>query len=197
VLAIAPDLQHTVTATSSAQGTASRLDAPADKEHSNRLAAGKGKLEEVDLGPEAAARIKEAWKRLDSGLPAEDPAGKKGKGRYGFQWRKPKRRNSEAERREQMVEAVLKEAKLDYFDDTAPAVPFANNSGNNDEAVAERFRAEYLEALGNQRKRKAPAPAGGKRGVKEPCKGPRLGGSKSARAKMHQLEKQAAKAKGK
>lgn len=120
VFAIAPDLQHTLTETetetetSSAQDPARRADAPPtiNVEYSNRLAAGRGKLHEVDLGPDAMARTKEAWRRLDSGLPAEEtPGGKKGRGKYGFQWRKPKRRNSEAERREQMVEAVLKEAK--------------------------------------------------------------------------------------
>lgn len=176
--------------------TARGPDAPVNAEQSNRLAAGQGKLEEVDLGPDAAARIEEAWKRLDSGLPEEDAANKPRKQKYGYRGRKPKRRNSETERREQMVEEVLKEAKLDFFDDTAPTNPFTNNTGNNDEAVAERFRAEYLEALEEQKQqRKAPAPTRATRGVKEPSKGPKWGGSKSARAKMRLQEEQAAKAK--
>ncbi|KAF2853794.1 hypothetical protein T440DRAFT_289418 [Plenodomus tracheiphilus IPT5] len=195
VVTIAPDLKHTFAESSSAQGTTSGPDVPVNEEHSNRLAAGQGKLQEVDLGPDAAMRIEEAWKRLDNGLPDEEPANKTRRGKYGYQWRKPKRRNSEAERREQMVEAVLKEAKLDFFDDTAPSNPYTNNSGNNDEAVAERFRTEYLEALEEQQQRKAPPPTNNTRGVKEPSRGPKLGGSKSARAKMRLQEEQAAKAK--
>lgn len=171
-------------------------DAHVDAEHINRRAAGQGKLEEVDLGPDAAVRIKEAWKRLDNGLPQEESANQPRKGRYGYQGRKNKRRNSDAERREQMVEAVLKEAKLDFFDDTAPSNPFTSNTGNNDEAVAERFRAEYLEALEEQQhKRKPPAASSSTRGVEKTSKGPKWGGSKSARAKMRLQAQQAAKAK--
>ncbi|KAI8938928.1 hypothetical protein NX059_004783 [Plenodomus lindquistii] len=196
VAAIAPDLKHTLAASSSAQGATSAPDAPVNAEHTNRLAAGQGKLQEVDLGPDAAVRTQEAWKRMDNPLPAGEPTHQARKGRYGYQWRKPKRRNSEAERREQMVEAILKEAKLDFFDDTAPANPLPNDAGNNDEAVAERFRTEYLEALEEQQlQRKAPPPTSGMRGVKEAPKGPKLGGSKSARAKMRLQEEQAAKAK--
>lgn len=94
-----------------AQGPTSEQENPANADHSNRLAAGQGKLQEVDLGPAAAARTEQAWRRLGSGAPEEDPTTKKKQERYGYQWRKPKRRNSEAERREQMVEAVLREAK--------------------------------------------------------------------------------------
>jgi hypothetical protein len=83
-------------------------------EHSNRLAAGQGKLQEVDLGPGGAARMEEDWKRLNA-TESEEPATKARKGKYGYQWRHPKRRNSDAERRDQMVEAVLKEAKCPYF----------------------------------------------------------------------------------
>lgn len=110
VAAIAPDLKHSFTTTSSALETTNGPDAPVNIEHSNRLAAGQGKLQEVDLGPGSAVRTEQAWKRLDSGIP-EEPASRKRKDKYGYQWRKPKRRNSEAERRESMVDAVLREAK--------------------------------------------------------------------------------------
>lgn len=108
---IAPDLKHTFTATSFTQGSASASDRPTNREHSNRLAAGQGKLEEVDLGPEAKARTEQAWKRLDGTEPAEDPKEKSKAARYGYQGRKPKRRNSDAIRREQLVEQVLRETK--------------------------------------------------------------------------------------
>lgn len=111
VATIAPDLEHTFSlAGSTAQGSLSGSGQPPNTVQSDRLAAGQGKLQEVDLGPSAAARIEQAWKRLESGAPAEEPTNRK-KDKYGYQWRKSKRRNSEAERREQMVEAVLREAK--------------------------------------------------------------------------------------
>lgn len=76
------------------------------------MAAGQGKLQEVDLGPEAAARIEQAWKKLDKGEP-EVSATKTRKDRYGYAWRKPRAggKTEEDRKRDQMVEAVLSEAK--------------------------------------------------------------------------------------
>ena len=74
---------------------------------------------------------------------------------------------------------------MDYFDDSAPANTFQNGSGNNDDAIAERFQMEYLESVEEARQqRKAPPAAGGVKGIKEGPKGPKLGGSKSARARI-------------
>lgn len=84
---------------------------------------------------------------------------------------------------------------VDYFDDTVPTNPRFQGSGNNDDAIAERFRAEYFEAMEEQQQRKPPAPPSGMKGVKEAPKGPKLGGSKTARAKMRLQEEQAAKNK--
>jgi hypothetical protein len=110
IAAIAPDLQHTFTSTAPTRGTV-ETETPADKDHSNRLAAGQGKLEEVDLGPDATARTEQAWKRLHTGEP--EAPGNKARGKYGYAWRKPKSsgKTSEDIRRDQMVEAVLSEAK--------------------------------------------------------------------------------------
>jgi hypothetical protein len=112
VAAIAPDLKHTFATNSSKQGVAGGTDSPADTEHSNRLAAGQGKLQEVDLGPDAAARTEQAWKRLDNGEP-EPPASKARRDKYGYAWRKPKKNGKTDKdiRRDQMVEAILSEAK--------------------------------------------------------------------------------------
>lgn len=98
VAAIAPDLKHTFTA-SSALAVRAEADTPVNAEHSNRLATGQGKIEEVDLGPDATQRRR------------EQPASKARRDKYGYAWRNPKRRNSEDMRRDQMVEAVLREAK--------------------------------------------------------------------------------------
>ena len=99
VAAIAPDLRHTFTITSSTSAIPAGADTPANVEHSNRLATGQGKLQEVDLGPDATARRR------------EEPGSRARRDKYGYAWRNPKRRNSEDMRRDQMVEAVLREAK--------------------------------------------------------------------------------------
>lgn len=106
VAAIAPDLKHTFTS-SAVQATAASSTIDDDTEHSSRTAAGQGKLQEVDLGPDAASRTHKDWKRLEGNAPAPRVRlGRDGKPRRG-----PKRRNSEDIRRDQMVEAVMNESK--------------------------------------------------------------------------------------
>lgn len=113
VAAIAPDLKPSFADPPRTQGTVGP-ETPVDTEHSNRLAAGQGKLQEVDLGPEAAARSEQAWKRLHNGESAEPlPATKVRRNKYGYAWRKPKGngKTDEDVRRDRLVEAVLSEAK--------------------------------------------------------------------------------------
>jgi len=117
VAAIAPDLKPSFADAVPRQGRVS-VEAPVDPEHSNRLAAGQGKLQEVDLGPEAAARSEEAWKRLHNGESVETSRTRKGRGnKYGYAWRKPKGNGKTEEdvRRDKLVEAVLSEAKRMSF----------------------------------------------------------------------------------
>ncbi|KAF1949271.1 hypothetical protein CC80DRAFT_555479 [Byssothecium circinans] len=148
---------------------------------SNRLAAGMGKLEEVDLSIGAASQRTEhtAKARLH---------------RDGKPRRAPKRRNSEDLRRDQMVDDVLREAKLDYFEEDKLADPSAAGEANNDDAMVEKFRMEFLESLETRQQRK-PTAATGAKGAKDVPKGPKLGGSRSARAAMRLQEEQAAKSK--
>jgi hypothetical protein len=74
-----------------------------------------GKLHEVDLGPLAAARNIErteaARKKLEGTYIEEKAEPKVRLGRNGKPRRQPKRRNSEDLRRDQLVEAVMREAK--------------------------------------------------------------------------------------
>jgi hypothetical protein len=70
-----------------------------------------GKLQEVDLGPDAAARSQQAWEQLQGGPAEKESTGKVRLGRDGKPRRQPKRRNSDDIRRDQMVEAVLRESK--------------------------------------------------------------------------------------
>jgi hypothetical protein len=84
---------------------------------------------------------------------------------------------------------------VDYFDAQAYANLRASDSANNDEAILAQFQADYYESVEEarqQQRKAAPAPV---KGAKEAPKGPKLGGSKSARAKMRLAEEQAAKNK--
>jgi hypothetical protein len=108
-----------------------------------------------------------------------------------------------------MVEAVLRESKrmlrkhslllflltvaVDYFEEDKPLSTPAPGEADNDDAMVEKFRLEFLESVEARQQRK-PAPAAAK-GVKEAPKGPKLGGSRSARAAMRLQEEQAAKNK--
>jgi hypothetical protein len=199
VAVIAPDLKHTF-ASSSIQATAASSTVDGSIENSNRVAAGQGKLEEVDLGSYAASRTHKDWKKLEGG-PSE-PTPRVRLGRDGKPRRGPKRRNSDDIRRDQMVEAVLREAKrnsilhfspplltctVEYFDE-APINP--RFAGTDDDMV-ERFRTEYFDSIEERQQRKPVMPPG----AKDQPKGPKLGGSRSARAAMRQQEEQAAKTK--
>jgi len=172
-----------------------------------------GKLHEVDLGPLASARnierTRAEQKKLDGTYVEQEAIPKVRLGRNGKPRRQPKRRNSEDLRRDQMVEAVLRESKrmcglhmcrimltltVEYFEEDQAQNPAATGDADNDAAMVEKFRQEFLESMESRQQRKpAPPPVG--KGVKEPPKGPKLGGSRSARAAMRLQEEQAAKNK--
>ena len=60
-----------------------------------------------------------------------------------------------------------------------------------DERLAEQFRRDFLDAMSSRRQRKATVAKKSGPGAKEEdkLKGPKLGGSRSARAAMRELEK--------
>jgi hypothetical protein len=85
---------------------------------------------------------------------------------------------------------------VDYFDAQAPANPRTLGAASNDDAFLAQFQAEYYASVEEARQQqRKPATALVPKGAKEPPKGPKLGGSKSARAKMRLAEEQAAKTK--
>ncbi|KAF3917370.1 hypothetical protein ABW21_db0203102 [Orbilia brochopaga] len=111
-----------------------------------------GKLQEIDLGAESTRknveRTEEAKRRLAAGEPfrepePEDPKKKK---------RSKRRRNSLDAERDKLVEEVLKESRLDIYEEADP---------NKDDPKRPR--------------------------------GPKLGGSRAARAAMRESEKAAGK----
>jgi hypothetical protein len=111
---IAPGLQRTLTAVSPVSAGPAEPQSTADIQHSIRLAAGMGKIQEVDIAP-TASRTVEKWKRMESGDFEQVTTGKVRLGRDSKPRRPSKRRNSNDVRRDQLVEAVLSEAKRTLF----------------------------------------------------------------------------------
>ncbi|KAK7533173.1 uncharacterized protein J3D65DRAFT_634617 [Phyllosticta citribraziliensis] len=165
--------------------------------HRERQPAGMGKLQEIDLGEEVtrmnAQRTQEATRKLQSGETAE-PSDERfaGRGRRGR-----KRRTSEDIKRDKIVEDILKESMLDnIYDRTELQTADTNDDQAADDRIVEQFRREFMEAVQTRNKRPQPAPVVGKGGkVEERPKGPKLGGSRSARAAMRAMEEQKAKKK--
>ncbi|KAL2358459.1 hypothetical protein BJ546DRAFT_959909 [Cryomyces antarcticus] len=182
------------------QGTAGLLG----EAHRPRQPAGLGKLQEIDLGPDATlrniARTEAATRRLENGQvdEIEAPVGKVRLGKDGKPWRGRKRRNSEDVKRDKLVEEVLRESKLDIYDEPDQALN-PNEDQAADDRIAEQFRREFMDAINSKHiRRTAPTMPGGptKGGkVDDRPKGPKLGGSRSARAAMRALEEKAAKKK--
>ena len=180
--ATAPDPEHTFT-TNADQATATNNAIDTDNQVSNCMAAGQGRLEEVDLAADSSRTHKD-WARLEGTAPAPRVR----LGRDGKPWRPRKRRNSEDLRRDAAVEAVMREAKIEYFGET----PTANTRfAGTDEDMVARFQAEYYESIEERQARKPVMPPN----AKDQPKGPKLGGSRSARAAMREREEAAAKGK--
>ena len=149
VAASVPDLRLNSNA-NAVQATATSNAVDTDKQFSNRVATGQGRLEEVDLAADPTRTHKD-WARIEGTAPAPRVR----LGRDGKPWRPRKRRNSEDIRRDAAVEAVLKEAKIEYFDE----LPTANTRfAGTDEDMVARFQAEYYESIEERQVRKPAMP---------------------------------------
>lgn len=188
--------------------------------HRERQPAGMGKLQEIDLGEEVtrmnAQRTQEATRKLQSGELVE-PTDERfsGRGRRGR-----KRRTSEDIKRDKIVEDILKEsmrksplvrlagAESGYsiliqtdavdniYDRTELQAAETNDDQAADDRIVEQFRRDFMEAVQTRNKRNPPPAPVGKGGkVEERPKGPKLGGSRSARAAMRAMEEAKAKKK--
>lgn len=94
--------------------------------------------------------------------------------------------------REAMIEQILGESQVPMYDQTSSAPgPSAEDDGvDRDEAVAEAFKAEFLANLQERKRRRTAvekSSGSGKAAASVPS-GPKLGGSRSQREKMRQLE---------
>ncbi|KAK0754122.1 hypothetical protein B0T18DRAFT_442561 [Schizothecium vesticola] len=161
-----------------------------------------GKLLEIDLGDEARARnieMTERARRRLQGLGADSeetavlPRPTTRLGPDGKPWRGRKRRGSEDIKRDQLVEEFLSENSLGIYDvqpeQRAPSLGVGDDEMAADDRIAEEFRRDFMDAVSRGRRRKAaPAPAKpGARKDEEVLKGPKLGGSRNARAAMRDL----------
>ncbi|KAJ6781202.1 hypothetical protein PWT90_07841 [Aphanocladium album] len=106
--------------------------------------------------------------------------------------RRRNRRGSDDVKRDAMVEAFLSENKLDVYD-VPTATSASDPSRSADDALAESFRQQYMEEQAARRQRKRPAINQPRLSQKqqahqqavaagEVLKGPKLGGSRNARA---------------
>lgn len=181
-----------------------------------RQPAALGKLHEIDLGPDATlrniVRTEAAKKRLEGGEEeVEEATGKVRLRRDGKPWRGRRRRNSEDLKRDQLVEQVLRETRrkcslsqspsrladsqiVEIYDEPEADAP--NDDQAADDRIAEQFRREFMDAISSRQQRKGPAstakPAKGAK-VDDRPKGPKLGGSRSARAAMREQQEKAVK----
>jgi hypothetical protein len=182
-----------------------------DTSHIQRQPATLGKLLEIDLGREThernIARTEAAWRRLDGEVIDDDstPA-QKGKvrlGRDGKPFRSRKRRNSEDIRRDKIVEEVMRENRLEHYEPPVSSLGVGGSGGgggsdgaqgggeDTDDALAEAFRREFMDAVGERQRKKqvsaAPPRSAREKKEEEVLKGPKLGGSRNARAAMREV----------
>lgn len=163
-----------------------------------RQPAALGRLHEIDLGPDATARniaLTEAAQRRLDGQSDEDNE-KPRLRRDGKPFRR-KRRTSTDTKRDKLVEEVMRESRLEIYDDE-DAAEGEGGDGEADDVIAEQFRRDFLDAVSNRKRRRAPAATVKVNGKPAPTesRGPKLGGSRSARAKIREKELEEA-AKGK
>ncbi|KAI1312322.1 hypothetical protein F5Y03DRAFT_339850 [Xylaria venustula] len=185
---------------SQAGGSATHAESTTDKGEEKHTAL-TGKLFEVDLGDEVRSRnaaMTDRARRKLQGLAVEDEESterrKKARlGRDGKPWRSKNRRNSDDIKRDQLVEEILRENRLDVYE--TPTPPPGTNAGEEedgaaDDRIAEEFRREFLDAMAERQRRRKPVGPPSKPGAKkeeEVLKGPKLGGSRNTRAAMRDL----------
>ncbi|PYH90678.1 hypothetical protein BO71DRAFT_387179 [Aspergillus ellipticus CBS 707.79] len=158
-----------------------------------------GKLHEIDLGHETTlqniARTQAATRRLagdddHAPLAEPDPVSRMAVvGKDQRSWRNRKRRTSEDVERDRLVEEVLRESKLDVYE--GPEDLGTGDTGDMDgqaadDRVAEQFRKDFLDAIQSRRR---VARARNTKTIKPDApRGPKLGGSRSARAAMREMQ---------
>ncbi|ETS86177.1 hypothetical protein PFICI_00005 [Pestalotiopsis fici W106-1] len=154
------------------------------------------KLQEIDLGDEVRSRNEAltelARRKLQGEVIEDEQTGRPKKirlGRDGKPWRPRNRRTSDDIKRDQLVEEIMRENRLDVYETPTPpaaATPGADDDGAADDRIAEEFKREFMEAMAERQQKKRPA-ATAKKDSEDVLKGPKLGGSRNSRAAMRDL----------
>ncbi|TGO65070.1 hypothetical protein BCON_0004g00670 [Botryotinia convoluta] len=187
-------------------GTPKNETSTTQSKESQRAPTTMGQILEIDLGEESRARNAyrtEIARRKAAGEVIEleeftQPLPKPRLGRDGKPWRGRKRRGSDDIQRDALVDAILHENRLDIYEPVPLSKEMNHTAGlANDEMVAETFRKDWEEAsshasLQRQQQMSEKAAKDKKKGAQDKTeeelymKGPKLGGSRSARAAMRE-----------
>ncbi|KAF5628239.1 hypothetical protein F25303_10485 [Fusarium sp. NRRL 25303] len=149
--------------------------------HESGRAVMQGQLVEINLEDHSTRSENpvQADSATDGGPRAKKPRLRKD----GTPWRPRNRRDSDALKRDQIVDEILHETRRQ---DSHTAV--ADQDGAADARLAEEFRQQFLEDVAERQLRKKKATTQTTRpGTEEVLKGPKLGGSRNARAQMRDL----------
>lgn len=162
-----------------------------------------GKLHEVDLGEEVKQRnivrtVQATQKLSDPSSAATTTTATATTAQPTAHRRNRRRRTSADIERDRLVEEVLKESRLDLYP-TADADHETGDHADGDEGaaddkIAEKFRREFIDAIMSKRRRRggggdaAKKRAGDKKDAGKRPKGPKLGGSRMARAQMREQQ---------
>ncbi|KAF5599380.1 hypothetical protein FPANT_3478 [Fusarium pseudoanthophilum] len=140
-----------------------------------------GQLMEISL-EDHSARSENAL-QADSATDGGPRAKKPRLRRDGTPWRPRNRRDSDALKRDQIVDEILHETRRQNSHTVV-----ADQDGAADARLAEEFRKQFLEDVAERQLRKKKATNQTTRaGTEEVLKGPKLGGSRNARAQMRDL----------
>ncbi|KAF7894385.1 uncharacterized protein EAF01_009836 [Botrytis porri] len=187
-------------------GTLKKETSTTQSKESQRAPTTMGQILEIDLGEESRARNAyrtELARRKAAGeiIDIEEstqPLPKPRLGRDGKPWRGRKRRGSDDIQRDALVDAILHENRLEIYEPVPSSKETNNAAGQaNDELVEESFRKSWEEAsshasLQRQQQMSEKAAKDKKKGAQDKTeeelymKGPKLGGSRSARAAMRE-----------
>ncbi|KAK2846393.1 hypothetical protein FQN49_005769 [Arthroderma sp. PD_2] len=158
-----------------------------------------GKLHEIDLGPDSKlqniARTEAATRHLVKGdsAAAEDEDDTFNKARLDKDGKPSRssrrRRNSEDVMRDRLVEEVLRESKLDVYEEPQ-RLPLEDDQAADDR-IADQFRRDFLDAIHSRRR--GARTRNTKTTKTDAPRGPKLGGSRSARAAMREQQSKAQK----
>ncbi|EXK86847.1 hypothetical protein FOQG_09603 [Fusarium oxysporum f. sp. raphani 54005] len=178
--------QNTLSATTS---DPARQPSATTTNHESGRAVMQGQLMEINLDDHStrSENAIQADSATDGGPRAKKPRLR----RDGKPWRPRNRRDSDALKRDQIVDEILHETRLDLYEPTPEQnsrTVVADQDGAADARLAEEFRQQFLEDVAERQLRKKKATNQTTRaGTEEVLKGPKLGGSRNARAQMRDL----------